>query len=574
MLRKVFIVLTALILAVVPTTVFSAQVPVVEQVRTCMPQVSVYYYEPEIPNFAVEAKLGGEDLERISMESAKEEGCSYYFLVDVSTSIRPNQIQAVKDSLSQIPFEPKDDFTLITFGLEIQVLLDKETDRDQYLEAVSGIQANERGTVFFDAINVAAELAGKQDDPLRRNIAFVFSDSVDVNLGGYTQGEIEKKAVENNLPIYALGFNTGTKDRLDSFGALARTSGGKIVIVSEKTLPQEFAKLLDETKNVRLAKFMAKSNRITSPTQPLELTYYSGETSVGKSTMNAPTVVFLPDAVPLKVESAVQLSDRSIQIVFNKEVQGANNLNSFKISDESGTILGIAAIEYENMCATITLVGDVQTGTLTIEYPGITDNSMEKNTIQSKTTVDAKGKPPAPTEQPKRELIDDNILVSSGLPPAAYLIIGIVVVLCIIAVLIAVVKKRGGIVVHEGKVHFKNTVTEGVKQYHIQNKQNKVSLQVISTSGDAQVLDVPILGSLFFGRSTQCDVYFDDADMSRQHFVIEQSGEAFVLTNLSETNGTILNGNVIDQPEVLNVGDRIEAGQKIIVFLGRDREAV
>jgi len=68
------------------------------------------------------------------------------------------------------------------------------------------------------------------------------------------------------------------------------------------------------------------------------------------------------------------------------------------------------------------------------------------------------------------------------------------------------------------------------------------------------------------GRSRQCDVVLDDANVSRQHAEIRPRGGSWVLTDLGSTNGSCLNGRRIDEPEVLKPGDEIELGTSVIRF--------
>jgi hypothetical protein len=73
-------------------------------------------------------------------------------------------------------------------------------------------------------------------------------------------------------------------------------------------------------------------------------------------------------------------------------------------------------------------------------------------------------------------------------------------------------------------------------------------------------------GGATIGRSRQCEVVLDDANVSRQHAEIRPRGGSWVLTDLGSTNGSSLNGRRITNPEVLKPGDEIEFGTSAIVF--------
>jgi len=68
------------------------------------------------------------------------------------------------------------------------------------------------------------------------------------------------------------------------------------------------------------------------------------------------------------------------------------------------------------------------------------------------------------------------------------------------------------------------------------------------------------------GRSRQCDVMLDDANVSRTHAEIRPRGGSWVLTDLRSTNGSRLNGRRLDGSEVLKPGDEIELGTSQIRF--------
>ena len=71
--------------------------------------------------------------------------------------------------------------------------------------------------------------------------------------------------------------------------------------------------------------------------------------------------------------------------------------------------------------------------------------------------------------------------------------------------------------------------------------------------------------SVTIGRLPECDVVVDDAGASRQHARIKRTESGFVLTDLGSTNGTMLNGEPI-QEHVLEHGDRITIGETDLEF--------
>lgn len=71
--------------------------------------------------------------------------------------------------------------------------------------------------------------------------------------------------------------------------------------------------------------------------------------------------------------------------------------------------------------------------------------------------------------------------------------------------------------------------------------------------------------SVTIGRLPECDVVVDDAGASRQHARIRRTEAGFVLTDLGSTNGTMVNGEPI-QEHVLEHGDRVTIGETELEF--------
>ena len=73
-------------------------------------------------------------------------------------------------------------------------------------------------------------------------------------------------------------------------------------------------------------------------------------------------------------------------------------------------------------------------------------------------------------------------------------------------------------------------------------------------------LKITINGSAMAGRSDDCDIYFDDPKMSRQHFALETDGNDVYITDLESSNGTLVNGVRLNRIRKLLPNDEITAG--------------
>jgi predicted component of type VI protein secretion system len=68
------------------------------------------------------------------------------------------------------------------------------------------------------------------------------------------------------------------------------------------------------------------------------------------------------------------------------------------------------------------------------------------------------------------------------------------------------------------------------------------------------------------GRSRDCDVVLDDANVSRRHAEVRPSGGSWIVNDLGSTNGIKVNGRRADGPQSIRDGDVIELGTSRVTF--------
>jgi hypothetical protein len=75
-------------------------------------------------------------------------------------------------------------------------------------------------------------------------------------------------------------------------------------------------------------------------------------------------------------------------------------------------------------------------------------------------------------------------------------------------------------------------------------------------------------GGGVIGRSRDCDVTVEDANVSRHHAEVRPSGGSWIVRDLGSTNGVKVNGQRVDpsRPQSLRAGDVIELGTSKLTF--------
>ena len=100
----------------------------------------------------------------------------------------------------------------------------------------------------------------------------------------------------------------------------------------------------------------------------------------------------------------------------------------------------------------------------------------------------------------------------------------------------------------------------------------RLRLRIANGELQGEIFEITESG-LRLGRSSSNDIHVPDEELSRNHCLFEQSGEAGArLTDLASANGTFLNGKVLgSDPVELAEGDLIEVGTTTIEVLGETK---
>lgn len=539
----------------------------VEQIQELMPTIKMYVnssfdiQDEDIEVWLEEAKL---DVCEVGRFAEQEEKISYYILTDISASIPNKYFKSIKNTLTDFVTNKlqEDYLTLITFGDEVSVVFEGTGEDSQYaMEAIDKLQNDDKETHLFEAIKMTADLSDSIQDGSRK-VVLVITDGEDFATGKATKSEVEQELGIRNIPVYGMGISDTQKDNLNSFGEITRSLGGELYIFNSDETENIFAQWIQRLNDTWVITCKAKNNVIDNQLHNVRLAVLS-------KSLNRNKEVFLShyesDTVPPKIQTVLRVleDETKIKIVFSESVDNISNVNHWKVTKD-GENVEIASVDYaDDSCSVyIRLNGECYKGLYTIEASGVTDSSMEKNLVTKPYTVQLTG-----NSQPEEEGTveastknDSNETENSKLWWIVILAFLLILILIILFIWLRI-KKNKGIVYVEGKATLMTNVEEKHK-IHVETRMGMpICFEIINSSlGDNNKIKTSINGSLIVGRAEYCDICIDDAGLSKQHFALEEEKNELYITDLHSTNGTYLNGVLLNTKQRLQKEDMIQAG--------------
>lgn len=543
-----------------------------------MPQITAEINGKGYDKAAVSAFLGTESLkiEDLSAYDKVTNSVRAYVLVDLSTSMRRHSEQ-VKANIIKFVNEMgvNDSIVILTFGEnEVKTLLQGGESKEEVINAVNGLQCNEKGTMFYEALHQAYQLANSTVSTFDREYVLVFSDGIDVQKGNSTYQEIFDQYKTHALPIYAACASNTSQEAADKLGELARASGGRMKIL---TTEQDFDLLLGEINDVSLLKLKASSNYADG--QEKQLSVKIGELQVEQ---NIPIARSMADnEAPTIEELFYDSGTKSFLLRFSEPVQGALEAKAYTVSDEAKNpveVVSVAEGKQEN--TVIVKLKELHNGAYEFSFHGITDNSREANALKETKTVKVMG-----IEEPKQEDAKE------GLPIWVFVLVGligvVIVILIVVLVLVAVKgssnkEQNSEPVVGESQrvnpemgagtpyvtnVMEYNGTPETIVKHHVKAANTRrIRMRIKTGRNMEQKIELDVVSSVIVGRSEMCDVCIDDTKMSRQHFAIENEDGMLYVMDLKSSNGTMLNGRTINSRQRLSGNDKITVGLTDVII--------
>ncbi|EJX03674.1 hypothetical protein EVA_08220, partial [gut metagenome] len=340
------------------------------------------------------------------------------------------------------------------------------------------------------------------------------TDGEDCVTGKATAREAETVLKDKGIPLYALAVDVGKEEYINSFGEFARSTGGTLSIFKEGESASLLNQIRETVENSCIAVFSGSTNVATNKREDFTIKFQSHGERITREVVPSR---WIPDEQAPFVEKTKREGEQEIHLTFSEPVLGADKPSNYQVhKGEEAIPIGSVSYEKETREAVLTFAQPLYTGDYQISFSDITDASMEKNPLTEGAGLKTEGI--EPEEEPKSFLEK-----WWGLLAGIFLLLLLVVVAVVLGVY-KKVKKNKGIIYVDGKAALASQVD--VKQHvsttSLPSKQ--VTLVLKDAKSGVTRLNVTINGSAMIGRSGECEVYFDDGKMSRQHYALETDG--------------------------------------------------
>ena len=192
-------------------------------------------------------------------------------------------------------------------------------------------------------------------------------------------------------------------------------------------------------------------------------------------------------------------------------------------------------------------------GTYLLTISNLTDTAIEENTLTDAYSFEVTGTP--------------YTAAAFFRDYALWIAAGVVMCIAVAVVIIVGTKKKTGTTspAHEEGAAIVEAEKAPVK-YHIHAADGKLVHMAISGRNLARRdIELRVERTILLGRSASCDVRIDDDQISRKNTELTCRNDRLFVNNVSQTNGTMLNGLMISSERELHSGDTIILGDTRIV---------
>jgi hypothetical protein len=530
-----------------------------------MPDISVELKGQDadyIDTSDITASLGGENLSVTDFHKYNSDDTTkVYMLVDISKSTEAylDDIKTyIKSFVSRMGSD--DSIVLITFGTNVNTILNGSESIDKVNSAIDSIECTDAYTMLYDGLYTAYQSSVSTVDDFSREYAIVFTDCKNDKLVSVSEKEVSNEYETHQLPLYIAAPSFAEATDIDTLGKIARSSGGSIAVVENSDEFNEFTNQID---NVSILKLKAANNTANGENKNLSVNInsntYNIDVTISKS---------IADTTAPEVESFTYDSQNNrFLITFSENVTDLTEKGAYSVEDSQGykwEISSVDALSSDNKTQLV-MKDQILNGDYIITFDGLTDCSKEKNPLVDSVSVSVSD-------------VEEIEEASEGLSEftIALIIVGVVFIIgLIVAVIVICNKKKTDDTTaltnlpqeSISEVKDYEAVSPDVVKHHIKvSDALRVRIKIKTGNVSEQNIETNITSSIIVGRSAACDIFIDDAKLSRQHFVIERKERELYISDLNSKNGTFVNGIRLNSRRKLLNRDKIFAGLSEILI--------
>lgn len=508
-----------------------------------MEQVSVYRNEEKLENISLQ-----------SLEETAGESC-IYLLLDVSGSVSQTEFEAVREELLKL-YENKAEgerIVLVSFGDEVRVVLEGDETAEGTKKLIKALERDSQNTKLFDGIKKVTELAGQEsEESFVRKALIVITDGMDESLtGDTTQQEALKELTRQGVAVYGMVDKNGKKEDVNRFGEFVRAAGGEMALWEAADIRDVMGGLLDMIRSALILTVRSENNMVSYQTEPLTIVFEPWNV---KKEISAYIGRWIPDQDTPEVTAVEQEDVNHLNVTFSEPVEGMDEASNYQLKSEDEVTVPVSIERMNDEKVRLVFGAEFYQGNYELIFINMTDISMEKNPLKQTWKIELTGKQ---REEGQKE--DE-----TGFSPWVMgLLLLIVIVLMAAAGTAYFLKNRKKCTQVQGvEEETIRTDAETARKHVILKKDGGVRIGFYpkNTGNERQAITYILHGSAIVGRSDICDVYFDDALMSRQHFALEYEQGSLFITDLEASNGTYVNGvrikgrRRLQQDDVISVG--------------------
>lgn len=513
-----------------------------------------------------------EKLENVSLQALKEmagESC-IYLLLDVSGSMPQTEFETVREELLKL-YENRakgERIILVTFGDEVRVALEGDETAEETKEIITALERNSQNTKLFDGIKKVTELAGQeQGEGFVRKTLIVITDGMDEGLtGDTTQQEALKELTQQGIAVYGMVEKNGKKEDINRFGEFVRETGGEMVLWEAADARDVMNGMLDMIRSALILTVRSQNNMVSYQTEPLTIVFEPWNL---KKEISAYIGRWTPDQEPPRVISVEQEDGSHLNVAFSEPVEGMDTASNYQLKAEDEVTVPVSIERLDNERVRLVFGTEFYQGSYELAFINMTDVSMEKNPLEQSCEIELTGKQREEEQEAEGK---------TGFSPwiiGLLLVTAIALMAAAVAVYFLKFKKKGCQIqgVEEETLH---TDAGTVRKHVILKKDEGIRIDFYpkNTGNGGQVISYILHGSAIIGRSEICDVYFDDALMSRQHFALEYEQGSLFITDLEASNGTCVNGVRIKGRRKLQQDDVVSAGSMELMLRWKEEKDI